>query len=104
MITSRLFLVFCLTSCLNAHYDIDDTLLYKIDFKPFSTETSLKSPITVGQQDPAIGIGKAKDESSQTEERKEENSLNTVIITSVDKEKFRCQIPEVSHVMHFVVH
>jgi len=95
MITSRLFLVFCLTSCLNAHYDIDDTLLYKIDFKPFSTENSLKSPITTSQQGPANGIGKVKADSSQTEERKEENPLNTVIITSVDKEKFRCQIPEV---------
>ena len=105
MITSRLFLVFCLTSCLNAHYDIDDTLLYKIDFKPFSTdENSLKSPITSSPQDPANGIGKAKAESSQTEERKEENPLNTVIITSVDKEKFRCQIPEVINASFFVVH
>ena len=104
MITSRLLLVFCLTSCLNAHYDIDDTLLYKIDFKPFSTESSLKSPITTSQEDPANGIGKAKAESSQTDERRDENPLNTVIITSVDKEKFRCQIPEVIKAIFFILH
>ncbi len=93
MITSRLFLVLCMTTCLNAHYDIDDTLLYKIDFKPFSSDTFLKSPVTTSQQDPANENVEADgSESSQAEE----NSLtDTVIITSVDKEKFRCQIPKV---------
>ena len=95
MIISSLFLVLCMTTCLNAHYDIDDTLLYKIDFKPFASETFLKSPIptTATQQDPANENVEADgSESSQTQD----NSLtDTVIITSVDKEKFRCQIPKV---------
>lgn len=96
MITSSLFLVLCMTSCLNAHYDIDDTLLYKIDFKPFSTETFLKTSETISQKETAKeNVEAVVSESSQTE-RNEENSLTeTVIITSVDKEKFRCQIPKV---------
>ena len=95
MIISSLFLVLCMTTCLNAHYDIDDTLLYKIDFKPFSSETFLKSPVTTSQQDPAKENDEAvSSESSPTST--EENSLtDSVIITSVDKEKFRCQIPKV---------
>ena len=97
MIISSLFLVLFMTTCLNAHYDIDDTLLYKIDFKPFSSETFLKSPATTttSLQDPSKENDEAvSSESSSTST--EENSLtDTVIITSVDKEKFRCQIPKV---------
>jgi len=93
MRTTILFFICCLTSCLNAHYDIDDTLLYKIDFKPFSDpKTSLKSPITTSQQDPVEADG---NESSHTEDKDENSLTDTVIITSVDKEKFRCQIPKV---------
>ena len=101
MRTTSLFFIFCLTSCLNAHYDIDDTLLYKIDFKPFSDpETSLKSPITTSQQqDPVEADG---NESSHTEDKDENSLTDTVIITSVDKEKFRCQIPKV--INHSISH
>ena len=43
MISKILFLFYFITS-LTAHYDIDDTLLYKIDFQPFGhVKTSLDS-------------------------------------------------------------
>ena len=96
MMTSRPFLVVCLITCLNAHYDIDDTLLYKIDFKPFSEQSSLESPDTdtAQNQDQSIEIDTSENLSSGD---KEEHSLtDSVIITSVDKEKFRCQIPKVA--------
>ena len=96
MMTSRPFLVVCLLTCLNAHYDIDDALLYKIDFKPFSEQSSLESPDTdtAQNQDQSIEIDTSENLSSGDKE--EHSSTDSVIITSVDKEKFRCQIPKVA--------
>ena len=41
---SKILVLFYFITSLTAHYDIDDTLLYKIDFQPFGkVKTSLDS-------------------------------------------------------------
>jgi len=69
---SFLFVSVLSTITVTAHYDIDDSLLYKIDFPGFSQES-------INQDDGP---------NQRTED------LESVIVTSTDKEKFECWIPK----------
>jgi len=75
MSLARCFLFVSVLSCITAFYDIDDSLLYKIDFPGLPTP----------KNDPDIN----------TEE------LESVFITSTEQEKFECLIPKASQLKKF---
>jgi len=97
METKTILLTLLWTTSITAYYDIDDSLLYKIEFPgpkkapKVSTEES-SSPGAVGPGSENF-VGDASIGSGLPE--LSEDDLETVVVTSVDNEKYRCTLPKV---------
>eukprot|EP00092_Neocalanus_flemingeri_P090692 GFUD01114871.1.p1 GENE.GFUD01114871.1~~GFUD01114871.1.p1 ORF type:complete len:513 (+),score=176.78 GFUD01114871.1:136-1674(+) len=91
-----IFALMCVTT-ITAYYDIDDSLLYKIEF-PGSGKSS--QIITEDSSSPGTGTGSETvgDSSSVGSGLLDlaEKDLDSVVVTSVDNEQYRCTIPKVN--------
>jgi len=87
-----LTIVFLASICL-AEYDIDDTILYKIEFpgplkKPDADSSTSSDPTSGGSSGDQINMA-SPDHSLFNED------LEEVVVTSVDKEQYACKLPRV---------
>ena len=91
---ARTFVVglFC-ASFTTAYYDIDDSLLYKIDFPGPSKTPVIITDGSVNDGPGSENLGDASGGSGLSDLLEEE--LETVEITSIDNEKYRCTLPKV---------
>jgi len=91
---ARTFVVglFC-ASFTTAYYDIDDSLLYKIDFPGPSKTPVIITEGSVNDGPGSENLGDASGGSGLSDLLEEE--LETVEITSIDNEKYRCTLPKV---------
>jgi len=97
MATKIFFIALLWVTTITAYYDIDDSLLYKIEF-PGPKKSS--QVITEGSSSPGTGTGSENvvdgmSIGSGLLEMAEED-LDSVVITSVDNEQFRCTFPKVN--------
>lgn len=94
--TSRTFLLGLLCASLtNAYYDIDDSLLYKIDF-PGPSKTPVITPeaeVSVTDSPGSENLGEISGGSGLS--ALAEDDFESVEMTSVDNEKYRCTLPKV---------
>lgn len=85
------------TTSITAYYDIDDSLLHKIEFPgpkkgPIVTTEDSSSPGSEGPGSENV-VGDASIASGLPE--MSEDDLESVVVTSVDNEKYRCTLPKV---------
>jgi len=93
------WLLILLFTSSTAYYDIDDSLLYKIEFPGIGKD----SKGLHGESESGI-LGSMESSSAsppeaipQTLKGLDDDDQETVVITSVDNEKFKCTLPKVKH-------
>ena len=91
----RIICTTLLVSLVNCYYDIDDSILYKIDFQPFSKSEPLSSSSSSSDSASSSSDSPGPGDADTQSPPSLSPSTETVTVTSVDQESFQCQIPRV---------
>jgi len=95
--TAKIFFIFFLwATTITAYYDIDDSILYKIEFPGHKTS----SPV-VSEDSGSLGTGAGSENLNVLSSGSglfdvADEDLDNVVLTSVDSEKYSCALPKVN--------